>query len=132
MRKLVAVLLALVGMVGIASAADPTGTWKWTTKFGEKEVEQSMKLQLKDGKLTGSLTSFGKKGKDTRIEDGKFKDDVVTFTVTRERGDTKIVSKYSCKVTDDTMKGTITTDFNGKENKREFEAKRVKDEKKKD
>lgn len=135
MKKLVAFVVVVVGVVGIASAADkndPTGTWKWKSKFGEKEFEQSMKLQLKDGKLTGTVGGFGKKAMDTKIEDAKFKDGEVTFNVTRERGDMKIVSKYSAKVTDDTMKGTITTDFNGKENKREFEAKRVKDEKKKD
>ena len=48
---LAAFVVAIVGVVGIAQAADkndPTGTWKWKTKFGKgdnaKEVERSMKL----------------------------------------------------------------------------------------
>jgi hypothetical protein len=136
---LAAYILGLLGVVGIAAAADkndPTGTWKWTSKFGDKEVERTMKLELKDGKLTGTVSGGGKGGGkgggDSKIEDGKFKDGELSFSVTRERGDMKIVSKYSGKVSDDTIKGTITTDFNGKENKQEFEAKRSKDEKKKD
>ena len=132
-------VLGLLGVVGIAAAADkndPTGTWKWTTKFGEKEVERSMKLELKDGKLTGTVAGGGGKGggkgTDSKIEDGKFKDGELSFSVTRERGGNKIVSKYSGKVSDDTIKGSITTDVDGKENKMEWEAKRAKDEKKKD
>src|SRR5215468_1922979 len=100
-----------------------------------------MKLELKDGKLTGTVSGFGGgkggkggkgKGGDNKIEDGKFEKDEISFTVTREFGGNKIVTKYSGKVTDDTIKGTIVTDFDGKENKSEFEAKRVKEEKKKD
>ena len=45
-------------MVQAADKDDPTGTWKWKTKFGEKEFEQSVKLELKDGKLTGSMPGF--------------------------------------------------------------------------
>lgn len=146
--KKFALVAFLLGAIGVAQAADPTGTWKWTTKFGEKEIERTMKLELKDGKVTGTVSGGfgggggkggkgkggekGKGGGDSKIEDGMFKDGTLTFSVIRERGDTKTVTKYEAKVTDDTIKGTITTDFNGKENKQEFEAKKVKDEKKKD
>jgi hypothetical protein len=129
----VAFAFGMLGVVGVVSAADkndPTGTWKWKVKFGEKEFEQSMKLELKDGKLTGTVT--GGKG-DTKIEDGKFKDGELSFSVTRERGGNKITSKYTGKMTDEnTIKGSITTDFGGKENKADWEAKREKAEKKKD
>ena len=131
----VAFAFGLLGVVGVAVAADkndPTGTWKWTSKFGKNEVEQTMKLKLDDGKLTGTVTGGGKKATDTKIEDGTFKDGELSFTVTRERGGNKIVSKYTGKVSDDTIKGSITTDFNGKENKQDWEAKRVKEEEKKD
>jgi hypothetical protein len=141
--KKFALVAFVVGLVGIAQAADPTGTWTWESKRKGKDgnevtVKQSMKLELKDGKLTGTVSGGGRGGKaggkamDSKIEDGKFKDDELSFTVTREFGENKFVSKYSGKVTDDTIKGTITTDFNGKENKQEFEAKRSKEEKKKD
>lgn len=123
-RHALAALLFALCSVGIAVAADPTGTWTWKTKRGDKELEQKVMLEVKDGKVTGTIAGRG--GKDTKIENGTFKDGELTFTVTRERGDVKIVSKYSGKVTDDAIKGTIVTDFNGKENKQEWEAKRDK------
>ena len=142
MRKF-ALVAFVVGLVGIAQAADPTGTWTWESKRKGKDgnevtVKQTMKLELKDSKLTGTVSGGGRGGKaggkamDSKIEDGKFKDDEFSFTVTREFGDNKIVSKYTGKVSEDSIKGSITTDFNGKENKQEFEAKRSKEEKKKD
>jgi hypothetical protein len=121
----------LVGLFGIAYAADPTGTWTWKTKFGKdgKEAEQTLKLKLDGDKLTGSLSGGrggkgGKGGGETKIEDGKFKNDEISFTITREFKDQKFVTKYSGKLTDDTIKGEIVSDFNGKEIKREWEAKR--------
>ena len=125
-------MLGLFGVMGAAIAADkddPTGTWKFKVKFGEKEVERTMKLKNEDGKLTGTVSGFGKGG-DNKIEDGKFKDGELSFTVTTMRKDTKITSKYTGKVSGDTIKGTITTDFGGKENKTDYEAKREKEEKK--
>jgi hypothetical protein len=131
MKKLalVAFLLGMFGLITTVRAADkddPTGTWKDKVKFGEKEVERTMKLENKDGKVTGTVSGFGKDAKDIAIEDGKFKDGEVSFTVTTMRKDQKFTSKYSGKVTGDTMKGTIASDFGGKEQKTDFEAKREK------
>jgi hypothetical protein len=139
--KKFAIVAFVMGMAGIAYAADPTGTWTWKTKFGDKEVERTMKLELKDGKLTGTVSGFGGKGGkggkgggDSKIEDAKYdKDkDEFSFSVTREFGGNKVVTKYTGKVSGDTIKGTITRDRDGKEEKTEFEAKKTKDEKKKD
>jgi hypothetical protein len=129
MRKfaLAGFLMGMFGIVGVVAAADkddPTGTWKWKTKFGKNEVEQTMKIENKAGKVTGTIT--GGKGGEIKIEDGKFKDGELTFTTTREFKDQKFVSKYSGKVSGDMIKGTITTDFGGKENKRDWDAKREK------
>jgi hypothetical protein len=117
----------LVGLFGIAYAADPSGTWTWKTKFGKdgKEVEQTLKLKVDGDKVTGTM-SGGRGGKgETKIEDGKFKGDEISFTVTREFKDQKFVTKYTGKVTDDTIKGETVSDFNGKEIKRDWEAKRA-------
>jgi hypothetical protein len=128
MKKLsfAAFMLGLFFVMGTAIAADkddPTGTWKWKTKRGEKEIEQTLKLELKDGKLTGAV-SGGKN--ETKIEDGKFKEGEVSFTVTRMFKDQKFTSKYSGKVSGDTIKGSITSERDGKENKQDWEAKRDK------
>ena len=128
----VAFMLGLVGVVGVATAADkndPTGTWKYKVKFGEKEFDATIKLELKDGKLTGALVG-GKN--ETKIEEGTFKEGDIAFSVTRERKGVKTVSKYSGKVDGDTIKGSITATANDKDTKTDWEAKRVKDEKKKD
>lgn len=116
-------LVVLAGGARAADKADPTGTWKWTTKFKDQERETVLKLEQKGGKLTGTV-SGGKA--ETKIEDGTFKDGEVKFTVTRERKDQKFVTKYSGKLDGDTIKGTAVSEFNGKENKREWEAKRAK------
>jgi hypothetical protein len=131
MRTLIATALAL-GLAGLTAAqdkkTDPTGTWKWETEFKGQKRETTLKLKLDGDKLTGTITAGGGKGKamDVMIGDGKFKDGEVTFTVTREFGDQKFVTKYAAKVDGDTIKGTATSDFGGKEQKREFEGKRVK------
>jgi len=136
MRKLALLgfLVGMLGVVGVAAAADkddPTGTWKFKVKAGKQEFDQTLKLENKDGKLTGTLS--GGKGADIKIEDGKFKDGEVSFSATREFKDQKFTSKYSGKVSGDTIKGTITTDRGGKETKQDWDAKREKpDEKKKD
>jgi len=130
----VAFLVGIVGMVGFAGAAkpdpDPTGTWKFTTKFGKKDAENTLKLTYKDGKLTGTLTSpgfGGGKETESKIEDGKYEKGELSFTVTREIKDNKFATKYEGKVADDTIKGTITSKFGDKEFKQDWEAKRSKD-----
>lgn len=133
MKKLalVAFLFGMFGLITAVQAADKdevTGTWKIKTKFGEKEIERTLKLENKDGKVTGTISGFGgKNAKDTAIEDGKFKDGELTFNTTRTGGkdkDQKFVSKYSAKISGDTIKGTVTSDFGGKENKSDFEGKK--------
>jgi hypothetical protein len=132
-----ALVLGLVGLTGAGLAdekkVDPTGTWKWTTDFGGQKREQTLKLKLEGDKLTGTMSGGrgGKGGKgtnapDSKIEDASFKDGEIKFTVTRERGGTKTVSKYSGKLSGDTIKGTIESDRGGETQKRDWEAKREK------
>lgn len=130
MKKLAlaAALLGLFGLLTVADARaadkdDPTGTWKIKSKLGKKDVEQTLTIENKDGKVTGTITA-GKM--ETKIEDGKFKDGELTFSVTREIKDNKVTAKFVGKVTGDTIKGTSTTEFNGKEFKSEFEGTKEK------
>ena len=110
--------------------ADPTGTWRWTVEFSDRKVEQTLKLKIDGDRLTGTISGGGKgEANETRIEDGKFKDGEVTFTVTRERGGAKTVNKFKAKVEGDALKGEYQTERDGQTRKREFEARRVKDDK---
>src|SRR4051812_34699309 len=115
MRLLAAVMLC-VAFTGFAAAddktaGDPTGTWKWTTERGGQTREQTLTLKLEGDKLTGTMP--GRNNPETKIEDGKFKNGEVTFTVTRERNGQKTTSKYTAKVSGDTLKGKIQTERNG-------------------
>ena len=88
-----------------------------------------MTLTLKaDGeKLTGTLTSPGRQGGEptkTEISEGKVKADEVSFSVTREFNGNKMTSKYSGKVTADTIKGKTESERNGETQSRDWEAKR--------
>ncbi len=95
-----------------AFAADPTGTWKWTQpgRGDRPAIEQTLKLELKDGQLTGTLLGFETpmgKVPDTSISDATFKDDAVAFSITREFNGNKRVSKYQGKLEGDTLKGSV-------------------------
>lgn len=121
---LAAVLVFSPVLVDAAAAADPTGTWKWTTMFNNQTREQTLKLKLEGDKLTGALV--GRNDQETAIGDATFKDDTVSFTVTRERGGNKFVTKYTGKVEGDTIKGKTETERDGQKRERDWEAKREK------
>lgn len=128
----VAVLgLCVVGLSLSAAATDKTsaaGKWKWSSDRGGQTVETTLTLKLDGDKLTGSVT--GRNNTETAIEEGKIKDDEVSFKVTRERNGQKFTMTCKGKVTDDTIKGTIESERDGQKNSRDWEAKRVKEEKK--
>lgn len=126
------VVLALFGPVGTASAADstdPSGLWKWSGKVGKKDADFSLRIEHKDGKVTGSIAG----GKlDLKIEEGTFKDGELTFTATGEVKGEKVSFKGTGRLSGDTLKGSIVTERKGRAQKADFEAKRDKAEKKKD
>lgn len=125
---LAVVVLAFAGPAGAddkdtgKGKADPTGTWKWKVEFGGQEFEQTLKLKLEGGKLTGTLT--GRDGQERKIEDGQSKDGEVSFNVTRERDGQKVTIKYKGKVSGDTIKGKTEFNFGGETRDRDWEAKR--------
>jgi len=127
-RLLVAALvLAIVAAAGFAEAAqdkpDPTGTWKWTVKFNEQSREMTLKLKLEGDKLTGAMVRSD--GQETPIQDGKYKDGQVSFKVVRERDGRKMTSKFSGKVSKDTIKGKTEFEREGQTQSRDWEAKRA-------
>ena len=126
MRRLLATALVvtLAGSLGMARAddkANPTGTWKWTVSIQGQDREMTLKLKLEGDKLTGAMV--GRNNQETAIEDGQFKDGEVSFKVTRERQGNKITTKYSGKISGDSIKGKIERE--GQEG-RDWEAKRAK------
>jgi hypothetical protein len=103
LRTLLAVCVVLTAPA--AWAGDPSGAWKWTldAPTGDK-IDVSLKLELKDGKLTGTYSNrFG----DAPITDASFKDDAVAFSVDRQIDGNKFTVKYAGKLAGDAIKGTV-------------------------
>jgi hypothetical protein len=127
MKRLMAafVLLAIVGVVSPALAAEnPTGTWKWTASFGGQEREQTLTLKLEGDKLTGSMP--GRDGQATPISDGTFKDNKVSFSVTREFNGQKRTTKYNGTIAGDTITGKTERERDGQKTETDWVAKRQK------
>jgi hypothetical protein len=126
MKRMVAVVcvLALVGLVRADDKPNPTGTWKYTTERNGQTTETTIKLKLDGDKLTGTVTA---RDTETKIEDAKYKDGEVSFSVTREVNGNKFTAKYTGTIKGDVFKGKRETERNGQTQSRDFEAKRSKD-----
>jgi hypothetical protein len=120
-----ALVLAFVGLVSTAIAAEnPTGTWKWETNFGGKARENTLKLKLDGDKLTGAM--LGRDNQEVAIDNGTFKDDKLSFTITREFNGNKFTMKYNGTVKGDTITGKSEFERDGQSQSRDWEAKRQK------
>ena len=118
-----------------ADAASPAGTWKWTQpgRGGGQGVERALVLDVKDGKLTGTLKGFSMgqfEVPDTAIADASFKDGTVSFTVTTEFQGNKRTTKYEAKLDGDTLTGSTEAPRpDGSSQKRDWKATRAKPDK---
>ena len=86
----------------------------------------TLTLKLDGDKLTGKVSSPGREGqaRETEIADAKLKGEEISFTVTREFNNNKMVFKYNGKVTASTIKGKIESERDGQPQSRDWEAKR--------
>ena len=108
--------------------ADPTGNWTWMMKGrqGRPDRKITAKIKLEGDKVTGKVISPGRDGQanETEIQDGKLKNDEVSFSITREFNGNKMVMKYNGKLSGDAIKGTIASERNGEPVNQDWEAKR--------
>lgn len=101
--RLLCSFLALAAAAS-AFAADPAGTWLWSVATPNGDIETTLKLEAKDGKLTGTYANqFG----NSTISKASLQDDVLAFEVVRDFGGNSFVIKYRGKLEGDTIKGTI-------------------------
>ena len=124
-RMLTAAFAAVCLTSVLAFAGDPTGTWKWTVPGRDGQPrEVTLKLELKDGQLTGNMSGF--RG-ETPLSDASFKDDQIAFSVVREFNGNKFETKYQGKLDGDTLKGSSEgPGRDGQVMKREWTATRAK------
>jgi hypothetical protein len=136
LRRNFAAFAAVCLLSAAAFAADPTGTWKWTQQGrggggggGGAPRESTLTLAMKDGKLTGKLTTPGRGGDpmSTEISDASVKGDDISFSIEREFNGNKFVSKYTGKLEGDSIKGSIEAPGrDGAVAKRDWTATRAK------
>ena len=88
------------------------GTWKWSIPFGDRKVDSRVTLKQEGEKLTGKMPVFRR---DVEIKHGKIKDGEVYFEVEFGREEEKFLSKYRGKQDGDTIKGTIESNFGGRD-----------------
>lgn len=102
--------------------ADLNGTWKSSSTNQNGQVRESVfKLKVEGDKLTGTVSG---RNNDTAIEEGKVKDGEFSFQVTREANGNKLVTKYTGKVSGDTITGKTESERDGQTRSRDWEAKR--------
>jgi hypothetical protein len=104
LSRLVSSFFAFTVLTAAAFAADPSGTWKWTTHSPNGDISTTLKLDVKDGKVTGTYSNqFG----DATISNASVSGDDIAFDVVRDMGGQQFVVKYHGKMAGDTIKGTI-------------------------
>jgi hypothetical protein len=104
---------------------DVTGTWKssFTNQNGQVR-ETTIKLKAEGEKLTGTISG---RQNDTAIEEGTIKGEEISFKVTREFNGNKVTTKYTGKVSGDTIKGKTETQRDGEPRSRDWVAKKEKE-----
>jgi hypothetical protein len=101
------VFLSLTASIAMAqsSATDPSGTWRWSYEFEGKTQEDSLSLNLDDGKVTGTFQ--GILGKPIVVKDAKLKDNQVSCTVEYKYKDQTVSLEFVGKVKKDDLEGTV-------------------------
>lgn len=122
--QLTACLLLTLSVTASAQdkKVDLNGTWKssFTNQNGQVR-ESTFKLKVEGEKVTGTVSG---RNNDTAIEEGKIKGDEVSFQVTREAQGNKVVTKYTGKISGDTITGKSESQRDGQPQTRDWVAKR--------
>lgn len=115
-------------LAAVAQAADPTGTWTWTTpgRNGGPDRTSTLTLSVQDSKLTGKISAPGRDGQavETAISDGKVHGDTISFNLVRQYNGNSNTNKYAGTVAADEIAGTIEFTRNGETQTRKWQAKR--------
>lgn len=117
---------AILFFAGAAQAADPTGTWTWSTpgRGGGPDRVTTLVLKADGSKLTGKISLPGRDAQltETPIADGKVDGENIAFDLVREFNGNSITNKYSGVVTADKITGKIEASRNGQPQSREWVA----------
>ena len=123
-----AVMFGLCGLALAADAkADPAGTWKCEYEIGGQKREATLAIKKDGDKLTGMMTYQDKQ--EAKLNNLKFKDGELTFSVERKVNDMTFNVEYKLKVEGDQVKGKAAVDAGGEKREFDVEGKREKKDK---
>ena len=95
----------------IATGATASGSWNTALILPDgNRIEGTLKLKQDGDNLTGVTV---RNENETQIQDGKIAGDEITFKVIRDRDGRKVTAKYKGKITGDTIKGQVDSDWSG-------------------
>ena len=123
-------LVVTLALTASAQAADPTGTWTWSTpgRNGGPDRVSTLTLKADAAALTGKISVPGRDGSpvETPITDGKVDGDNVSFTLIRSYNGNSNTNRYSGVVTTDKITGKVdSVSRDGTPQSRNWEAKRA-------
>jgi hypothetical protein len=107
-----------------AKAAAASGNWNTALILNDgNRIEGMLKLKQDGDKLTGAAV---RNESETPIQDGKIAGDEISFNVIRERDGRKVTAKYKGKITGDSVKGKVESDWSGDWQTLDWEGTRAK------
>jgi len=105
LRTILVATFALTVSIVSAVAGDPNGVWKYSAETPKGQpVESTLTLKWDNAQLSGSVVNLVGKAE---IQDAKFVDDQISFTVVRKLRRHKFTTQYTGKLEGDTIAGTI-------------------------
>jgi hypothetical protein len=121
---------AILLLTASAQAADPTGTWTWSTpgRNGGPDRVSTLTLKADAATLTGKVSAPGRDGTpvETPITDGKVDGDNITFSLVRSYNGNASTNKYSGAVTADQITGKVdSVNRNGEPQSHDWTAKKA-------
>lgn len=127
MRTALTCLTAILVFAGYATAADPTGSWKSTIVFHEKQVDSLLNLRLdSEGPTLTGGTFDGPNSRENFITAARYKSGEISFSVVREAGGDKFLVRHSGRLSGDTITGKAIIDYGDRTHTSEWVAKRLK------
>lgn len=107
-----------------AKAAFASGAWNTALILPDgNRIDGTLKLKQDGDKLTGAAV---RNENETAIQDGKISGDEIAFNVVREREGRKVTAKYKGKITGDSVKGKVESDWSGDWQTLDWEGTRAK------
>jgi hypothetical protein len=121
---------ALLLLTASAQAADPAGTWTWSTpgRNGGPDRVSTLILKADAATLSGKVSAPGRDGSpvENPITDGKVDGDNISFSVVRTYNGNSNTNKYSGAVTADKISGKVeSVNRSGEPQSRDWVAKRT-------